>query len=126
MELKDYLDKIGFDIRPFGKSAIIISGIPQDIKPGKEKEILLEILEMYREFALTNVTNEKDNLAKSFACKSAIKAGDPLTEKEMITLIDSLFATKIPYVCPHGRPVFIKLTIDELDRRFGRTVNKED
>jgi DNA mismatch repair protein MutL len=126
MELKDYFKKIGFDIRPFGKSTIIINGIPQDIKQGKEKEILLEILEMYREFALTNVTNEKDNLAKSFACKSAIKAGDPLTEKEMISLIDNLFATKIPYVCPHGRPVFIKLTIDELDRRFGRTVNKED
>ncbi|MEJ5305510.1 MAG: DNA mismatch repair endonuclease MutL [Ignavibacteria bacterium] len=126
LELKDYLEKIGFDIRPFGKNTLIISGIPQDIKPGKEKEILLEILEMYREFALTNVTNEKDNLAKSFACKSAIKAGDPLTEKEMISLIDNLFATKIPYVCPHGRPVFIKLTIDELDRRFGRTVNKED
>lgn len=125
MELSEYLTKIGFDLKPFGKSAIIINGIPQDVKPGKEKDVLLEILEMYREFSLTNVTDEKENLAKSFACKSAIKAGDPLTEKEMLSLIDNLFATKIPYVCPHGRPVFIKLTIDELDRRFGRTVNKE-
>lgn len=125
IELKDYLDKIGFDLKPFGKSTIIINGIPQDVKQGKEKEVLLEILEMYREFALTNVTDEKDNIAKSFACKSAVKAGDPLTEKEMLSLIDNLFACKIPYVCPHGRPVFIKLTIDELDRRFGRTPIKE-
>lgn len=125
IELKDYFEKIGFDFKPTGKSTIIINGIPQDIKQGKEKEVLLEILEMYREFALTNVTDEKDNIAKSFACKSAIKAGDPLTEKEMISLIDNLFATKIPYVCPHGRPVFIKLTIDELDRRFGRTPTKD-
>lgn len=125
MELNEYLTKIGFDLKPFGKSTIIINGIPQDVKPGKEKDVLLEILEMYREFSLTNVTDEKENLAKSFACKSAIKAGDQLTEKEMLSLIDNLFATKIPYVCPHGRPVFIKLTIDELDRRFGRTVNKE-
>lgn len=124
-ELSEYLTKIGFDLKPFGKSAIIINGIPQDVKPGKEKDVLLEILEMYREFSLTNVTDEKENLAKSFACKSAIKAGDPLTEKEMLSLIDNLFATRIQYVCPHGRPVFIKLTIDELDRRFGRTVNKE-
>lgn len=124
MELKDYLEKIGFDLKPFGKSAVIINGIPQDVKQGKEKDVLLEILEMYREFALTNVTDEKDNVAKSFACKSAIKAGDPLTEKEMLSLIDNLFACKIPYVCPHGRPVFIKLTIDELDRRFGRTLTK--
>jgi len=125
IELKDYFEKIGFDLKPFGKSTIIINGIPQDVKQGKEKEVLLEILEMYREFALTNVTEEKENLAKSFACKSAIKAGDPLTEKEMISLIDNLFATKIPYVCPHGRPVFIKLTIDELDRRFGRNPSKD-
>lgn len=125
MELKEYLEKIGFDLKPFGKSAIIINGIPQDVKQGKEKEVILDILEMYREFAMSSITDEKDNLAKSFACKSAIKAGDPLTEKEMLSLIDNLFACKIPYVCPHGRPVFIKLTIDELDRRFGRTTTKE-
>ncbi len=125
MELKDYLEKIGFDIKPFGKSTIIINGIPQDVKLGKEKEVLIEILEMYREFTLSNVTDEKDKIAKSFACKSAIKAGDPLTEREMLSLIDSLFATKIPYVCPHGRPVFIRLSIDELDRRFGRPTENE-
>ncbi len=125
MELKEYFEKIGFDLKPFGKTAIIIYGIPQDVKQGKEKEVLLEILELYREFALTNITDEKDNLAKSFACKSAIKAGDSLSEKEMLSLIDNLFATKVPYVCPHGRPVFIKLTIDELDRRFGRSSQKE-
>ncbi|MCX8057349.1 MAG: DNA mismatch repair endonuclease MutL [Ignavibacteria bacterium] len=125
LELKDYFEKIGFDIKTSGKSSITIYGIPQDVKQGKEKKVLLEILEMYREFALTNVTDEKDNIAKSFACKSAIKAGDPLTEKEMLSLIDNLFACKIPFVCPHGRPVFIKLTIDELDRRFGRTPIKD-
>ncbi len=122
MELKDLLFKIGFDIKPFGKSAIIIQGIPQEIKNGKEREILLEILEQYREYSQTQMINEKDNLAKSFSCKTAIKAGDPLSEKEMLSLIDNLFATEVPYVCPHGRPVFIKLSTDELDRRFGRTV----
>lgn len=126
MELESYLSKLGFDFRQIGKSSIIIEGIPQDVKIGKEKEILLEILELYREFSTLSITNEKDNLAKSYACKSAIKAGDPLTEKEMLSLIDNLFATKLPYVCPHGRPVFIKLTIDELDRRFGRTTKERE
>jgi len=122
MELKDLLLRIGFEIKEFGKSAVIIHGIPQDIKSGKEKEILLEILELYREYEGTGLIDEKDKLAKSFACKSAIKAGDLLSEKEMLSLIDNLFSTQVPYVCPHGRPVFIKLSIDELDRRFGRTV----
>lgn len=122
MELKDLLLRIGFDIKEFGKSAVIMQGIPQDIKSGKEKEILLEILELYREYDGAGLIEEKDKLAKSFACKSAIKAGDILSEKEMLSLIDNLFSTQVPYVCPHGRPVFIKLSIDELDRRFGRTV----
>lgn len=126
MELESYLSRLGFDFRQIGKNSIIIEGIPQDVKIGKEKEILIEILELYREFSTLSITNEKDNLAKSYACKSAIKAGDPLTEKEMISLIDNLFATKLPYVCPHGRPVFIKLTIDELDRRFGRTIKERE
>lgn len=125
MELNDYFSKLGFDIKPFGKSTIIIHGIPQDVKVGKEKETLLEILELYNEYASTNLTSKKDNIAKAFACRSAIKAGDPLSEREMLSLIDNLFATKIPYVCPHGRPVFIKLKLDELDRRFGRSTSKE-
>jgi DNA mismatch repair protein MutL len=122
LELKELLNRIGFDIKEFGRSAVIIQGIPQEIKDGKEKEILLEILEMYREYEATELLDEKDKLAKSFACKSAIKAGDILSEKEMLSLIDNLFLTQVPYVCPHGRPVFIKLSIDELDRRFGRRV----
>jgi DNA mismatch repair protein MutL len=64
---------------------------------------------------------EKDNIAKSYSCKTAIKAGDQLEEKEMRLLIDKLFATSMPYVCPHGRPIVIKITLDEFDRRFGRT-----
>jgi DNA mismatch repair protein MutL len=59
-------------------------------------------------------------MAKAYACKSAIKAGDPLTEKEMRSLIDQLFATSMPYVCPHGRPVVLRISTEELDRRFGR------
>ena len=63
----------------------------------------------------------KDNLAKSYSCKAAIKAGDKLSENEMRILVDKLFATSMPYVCPHGRPIVIKIQIEELDKRFGRT-----
>ena len=58
---------------------------------------------------------------KSYSCKTAIKAGDKLNEKEMRLLIDQLFATSMPYVCPHGRPIVIKISLEEFDRRFGRT-----
>ena len=52
---------------------------------------------------------------------AAIKAGDKLSEKEMRLLVDQLFATTMPYVCPHGRPIVIKIPLEELDKRFGRT-----
>ncbi|MDP1993833.1 MAG: DNA mismatch repair protein MutL, partial [Ignavibacteria bacterium] len=63
----------------------------------------------------------KDNIAKSYSCRTAIKAGDKLSEKEMRLLIDQLFATSMPYVCPHGRPIVVKISLEEFDRRFGRT-----
>ena len=53
--------------------------------------------------------------------KTAIKTGDRLNEREMRVLIDQLFATSMPYVCPHGRPIIVKIPLYELDRRFGRT-----
>lgn len=61
-----------------------------------------------------------DKLAAALACRAAIKAGKPLNQKEMQYLVDSLFATKAPFVCPHGRPTVVKLTTEELNRRFGR------
>ncbi len=51
----------------------------------------------------------------------AIKAGDKLSQDEMRLLVDQLFLTSQPYICPHGRPIIIKIPLLELDKRFGRT-----
>jgi DNA mismatch repair protein MutL len=67
------------------------------------------------------MTDQRDLIAASFACRAAIKAGDPLSEQEMLNLIEHLFSTSMPYVCPHGRPIVIRIDLVELDRRFGRT-----
>jgi DNA mismatch repair protein MutL len=119
-ELLPHLADLGFDVKPFGKYTLLVEGVPTDVRPGMEQSILEEILALYKEFRRDAPTEVRDNLAKSFSCKSAIKAGDPLTEEEMRSLIDQLFATKMPYVCPHGRPVVLRISTEELDRRFGR------
>ena len=59
-------------------------------------------------------------MASTYACKAAIKAGDKLTSKECIKLVDELFSTEHPYYCPHGRPIIVNLSIDDLDKRFER------
>jgi DNA mismatch repair protein MutL len=120
-ELIPHLEKLGFDLKPFGKNTVVIEGIPADVRVGSEAQILQDVLDEYRNNEHTQTMDARDNLAKSFACKAAIKAGDRLTTSEMLVLIDQLFATQMPYVCPHGRPIVVKITVDELDRRFGRS-----
>jgi DNA mismatch repair ATPase MutL len=120
-ELIPHLEKIGFDLKPFGKNTIVIEGIPADVRVGSEAQILQDVLDEYRNNEHAQTMDARDNLAKSFACKAAIKAGDRLNAAEMLVLIDQLFATQMPYVCPHGRPIVVKITVEELDRRFGRS-----
>ena len=120
-ELSESLTRIGFDLKLFGKNTVVIEGIPADVRIGNEMKILQEVLDEFKEGEPNRTINARDTLAKSFACKAAVKAGDKLNTTEMIVLIDQLFATQMPYVCPHGRPVMVKIPLEELDRRFGRT-----
>jgi DNA mismatch repair protein MutL len=120
-ELLPEFDMLGFDIKPFGRHTVIIEGVPPDAHTGSEGKIVEEMLALYNEYRQNDPTHVRDNLAKSYSCKSAIKAGDSLNEPEMRSLIDQLFATSMPYVCPHGRPIVLRISIEELDRRFGRT-----
>ncbi|MDI6780043.1 MAG: DNA mismatch repair endonuclease MutL [Bacteroidota bacterium] len=114
------LDALGFQIKIFGKNTVIVEGVPPDIKPGQEATILQEIVDLYKENENNLKLEPRDNLAKSFACKAAIKFGDPINQSEISALVEQLFSTKMPYVCPHGRPVVVKLSLSELGKRFGR------
>jgi DNA mismatch repair protein MutL len=118
-EVLPYLERIGFGLKEFGKNVVIIEAVPVDIRTGQERELLLEIIHEYKNLRVKN-TDSWDAVAKAFACKSAIKSGEKLTLQEMASLIDQLFTTKEPYFCPHGRPIIVNLTLEELDKRFGR------
>ena len=120
-ELLPHIEQLGFAVKPFGATTIVIDAVPPDVKVGMEGNIIQDLLTAYREFSQHAPLDVRDTLAKSYSCKAAIKAGDRLTEEEMRSLIDQLFATNMPYVCPHGRPIVLKIPIEELDRRFGRT-----
>lgn len=117
--ISHYLEKIGFKFREFGKDTILIEGTPADISIGMEKKIIKEILEQYID-TKEHKSEFIDNIAATYACKSAIKAGDYLDEKERKILIDRLFSTEHPYYCPHGRPIIFNLSMDEIDSRFER------
>ncbi len=120
-ELRNELLALGFDISLERGEKVMIQGVPNDVRHGQEGAILRELLDQYREYQKMGKTDQRDLIAASFACRAAIKAGDPLSEQEMLDLVEQLFSTSMPYVCPHGRPIVIRIDLAELDRRFGRT-----
>jgi len=120
-EIRTELTSLGFDLSIDGGDRVTINGVPNDVRAGQEGEILRELLDQYREYQTMGMTDQLDLVAASFACRAAIKAGDRLSEAEMLNLIEQLFSTSMPYVCPHGRPIVVRIELAELDRRFGRT-----
>jgi len=119
LEIFPYLKKIGFKIIETNDSKLIVEATPSDISWGDEKKIIKEIID---EFISTRkkYSSYKEALAASFACKAAVKAGDQMTKEEMAMLVNRLFATEHPYYCPHGRPIIMQLSLEELDKRFER------
>ncbi|MFB0517600.1 MAG: DNA mismatch repair protein MutL, partial [Candidatus Neomarinimicrobiota bacterium] len=118
VDLIPNLERLGFRIREFGRNTVVVDGVPSDVVWGRERDILRDILDRYHEGQ--SGADFLDQLAATYACNAAIKAGDPLTLEEMTTLVDRLFATENPYYCPHGRPIIVHLPIADLDKRFER------
>ncbi len=109
------LEETGFQIRILKQREIQIEGIPEFVKK-LTKDNFMEIIESLRKERRL----DPENVYKEIACKSAIQKGEMLTKEEMTNLIFDLFSLDDPFFCPHGRPVMIQITAEDLDRRFGR------
>ena len=115
-ELASVLASLGFESEPFGIRSILVRGIPALVRNWDDGRLLEEILGGEGRSGI-------DEFLKSYACRSAIKAGTKLASEEMESLTDQLFATELPYTCPHGRPTMLRVSLGELERRFSRTVS---
>jgi len=119
-EHKELIQKLGFEIKHFGGRTVLVTAVPTLIRNKSGEVFLREILTQLEEEGKI----EKDRVkavAKSFACHGAVKAGERLTQEEMHSLVRQLFSTHEPYSCPHGRPTVIKLSLEELNKKFGRS-----
>jgi DNA mismatch repair protein MutL len=119
-ELLADLERMGFVLSALSGNSIMISGIPADVPKGAEEEMLLELLEQYKTYRDELQLKSRDNLAKSYACRSAIRTGKKMSKAEVEALMIDLYACQMPYACPHGRPTMLHITTEELDKRFGR------
>jgi DNA mismatch repair protein MutL len=119
-EHRELIQKLGFEIKNFGGRTILVTAVPAFIRNKSGEVFLREILTQLEE-ERKEEKNRLKAVAKSFACHGAIKAGERLTQEEMQNLVHQLFTTEEPYSCPHGRPTVIKLSLEELNKKFGRS-----
>ena len=119
MQILPYLERLGFVIKGFGGKTVVVEGVPSGLRVGNEEKILTEIIDEFKKNRAKDIEIH-EKVAKSYSCRSAVMAGEKLSTETMQYLIDKLFATENPYFCPHGRPILINITLDEIDKRFQR------
>ena len=115
-ENQDFFQKIGFT---FNKKKQLAE-IPNIFRDRNLKEIIAELLEQIRQDKKTTLDKTSDQMLKYLACRSAVKRGDKLTERQSKELITKLFNTPNFTHCPHGRPTFIEQSLHELNKQFMR------
>ena len=121
-DLQSLFSRAGFEIEPFGGRTIIVHAAPNPHPYFDAERCLREMLaELANGSELTRAArNQHERIAMTFACKAAIKAGQRLSQREMDELYTRLFATELPSHDVHGRPTVVRLSLSELERRFGR------
>ena len=117
----DVLTQLGFDIEFFGENSLAVRQVPIILGQPCSGAVISELLDTIDNYKKDfSLIYEKTII--QMACKSAIKAGESLTNKEIEELIIKLFNTIQPYTCPHGRPTVITLDKTDIEKKFKRIV----
>jgi DNA mismatch repair protein MutL len=121
--LKDLLSDlltIGYQVESKDDYTFVIQGIPADILPGNEKHAIELLIEQFKHFSSDIKFSKREKLVRCMSRQQAIKAGQQLTQKEMLALIEDLFTCGSPNITPTGSPTYLEFKEDYLDRMFGR------
>lgn len=110
---------LGFEAEPFGETTLLLRTVPADIEAAEAAPLFEELLEKLREGRSLSLKDVRERLAETVACKAAIKSGYQTEPEELIALSKRVLSGELKY-CPHGRPVAVVLTKEELDKRFER------
>jgi DNA mismatch repair protein MutL len=121
-EHTDLLARLGIEATPFGTDTIAVHAFPSLLKDTDVPSFMRDLLDhLSQQEAGTSTEVVIHKLLDMMACKAAIKAGDPLTEKEIQALISRKELVEKSSSCPHGRPTMLRLTKADLERQFKRT-----
>jgi DNA mismatch repair protein MutL len=111
------LEESGFRAEPMGGRSFALREYPDIFQP---EQALTAFLDLLDEIRGSKAEDKKSRLLAMLACKAAIKAGQPLPREKMEYLVLELFRTSNPAVCPHGRPIVVRLSKGEIEKGLRR------
>ena len=119
-ENRELFEKLGFEIEGFGGHTLLVRSVPMPHERFDAERCLRETLDALTGDRMPGTATRHERLAATVACKAAVKAGDTLSAAEMRALYLALGRTTLPAHDVHGRATIVRLSWDELERRFGR------
>lgn len=116
----ELIKKCGFELEEFGESQIIVRAIPSLVDGDSVKDLMLEIAQKLLEHKTDILPDKIDWIYHSASCRGAVKAGDYTSRQEQEMFVKKLLSMPNIRFCPHGRPVFIKMSKYDIEKQFGR------
>ncbi len=121
--VRELLEQVGIEAEGFGSSTVRITALPPETDGQGAADIVEELLD--RATSMDGMPEQvaeelAHELAAALSCRSAIKVNHSLTTDEQTALLKDLIDTENPYRCPHGRPIVLRLSQEEMERRLGR------
>ena len=116
----ELIKKCGFELEEFGESQIIVRAIPSLVDGDSVKDLMLEIAQKLLEHKPDILPDKIDWIYHSASCRGAVKAGDYTSRQEQEMFVKKLLSMPNIRFCPHGRPVFIKMSKYDIEKQFGR------
>ncbi len=120
MGMQDEIKALGFVFNDFGKNTIVVNGIPSDAAGASEKDLFESLVEQFKYNKSELKLDVKENLARSLARRSSLKSGIKLSQEEMKTLIDQLFACSNPNYAPGGNLTYVLLDLNTMEGYFNK------
>jgi DNA mismatch repair protein MutL len=116
------LATLGFELEQFGDRTVAVRALPDLMASAEPADVLIEVLgELAARDATELVADALDHVLATMACHSVVRAGDVLGAPEVRALLESMDGIDYRAHCPHGRPVLLRMSVGEIERRFGRT-----
>ncbi|OPZ57702.1 MAG: DNA mismatch repair protein MutL [Deltaproteobacteria bacterium ADurb.Bin510] len=113
------MNELGFELEEFGPTTLALRSLPAGLSADQARSALTGLIHEFMEGEIRK-NRLTDDLLASLACHMSVKAGHDLTETEQLNLIKDLEACGAPQTCPHGRPLYRRISIEEIERWLSR------